>query len=629
MSALLPAIRAAGHSNIGRGMSTRTTVPSYGLGVSRSSRGGDGIVPNKLETRNPKPETTLRAASAEPTLARILRPQATQRWMLPQLSAITPTYIESVLRGSMMGSHIQAWELFDLMEDSWPELSACVQELKNAVQRKTAVFEPFCEEGEEPSKEAEEKAKLVSTALRRMVPEIGADENALHGLQFDILDAWFKGTCVQEIDWTNAEGDMNIIAAGKLGDITAPRATFYVHPQHYAWGQDGKLGLRSNTPTLQHSNNPEQSSVYWPSPNAGEVIPFPLHKFIVAIHKAKSGSAQVGALLRPLAWWWCAANFSADWLMNLAQIFGLPIRWANYEQGAAQATVDAVCSMLENMGSNPWGAFPGETKVELLQPTNIGNNSPQGDLLNRADAQARKLILGQTMSGSNAATGAGNGAGAFGKQEGTVKDDIIDAAGQFVCEVVNKQVIPAIIELNYGESAELPRLCLVDEEEFTNENAQVVSTLAAAGMKFSADELYKKTGYRKPRKGEETIGGGTAGPNAERGTRSAEQPNPKPETRNSEQADEDGAAARASQSAINNQQSTINNVSHLLVRRLGPLVSHIKAIAAIPNPLLRAAMFEDFFQSQPAVTAALKADATLRDAIEQLSSEAFVKGVQS
>lgn len=541
--------------------------------------------------------------------------------MLPQLSAITPTYIESVLRGSMMGSHIQAWELFDLMEDSWPELSACVQELKNAVMRKTAIFEPFCEEGEEPSKDAEEKARLASTALRRMVPEIGADENALHGLQFDILDAWFKGTCVQEIDWTNADGDLNIIAAGKLGDITAPRATFYVHPQHYAWGSDGRLGLRFPN-SKQETRNPEQSSVYWPSPGAGEVIPFPPHKFIVAIHKAKSGSAQVGALLRPLAWWWCAANFSADWLMNLAQIFGLPIRWANYASGAAQPTIDAVCAMLENMGSNPWAAFPEGTTINLEQPTNIGNNSPQGDLLNRADAQARKLILGQTMSGSNAATGAGNGAGAFGKQEGHVKDDIIDAAADFVCEVVNKQVIPALIELNYGEAAELPLLCLVDEEEFTNENAQVVSTLAAAGMRFSADELYKKTGYRKPRAGEETIGGGAAGPNTEeKNRRDAET--------QSGQEDDDAARASALQSTIQNPQSSILNISTLLVRRLGPLVKHIESIAAIPNPLLRAAMFEDFFASQPAVTAALKSDPTLRDAIEQMTGEAFERGVRS
>ena len=69
--------------------------------------------------------------------------------------------------------------------------------------------------------------------------------------------------------------------------------------------------------------------------------------------------------MRPLVWWWCAANFSADWLLNLAQIFGLPFRWATYEPTAAQETVDRICTMLQNMGSAGWAAFPAGTSLEL------------------------------------------------------------------------------------------------------------------------------------------------------------------------------------------------------------------------------------------------------------------------
>lgn len=605
MNALLPAIRAAGHSNIGRGRSTRTVLPSAS------------------QTRNPKLETrnslslTAAAAPNSTALARILRPPTAHRWLLPQLAAITPTYIESVLRGGLTGSHIQSWELFDLMEDTWPELASCVQELKNAVARKRPIFEPFREEDEEPTQEAIERQKLVSAALRQMQPQADCDENGLSGLQFDILDAWFKGVSVQEIDWTNPDGDMNIVRAGKLGDITAPRSTIFVHPQHYAWGIDGRLGLRLETRNSKlgtpGSFTPTYTTAFQPS--ATEVMPFPQHKFIVSIRKARSGSAQVGALLRPLAWWWCAANFSADWLMNLAQIFGLPFRWANYSGGASQQTIDSVCSMLENMGSHAWAAFPEGTTLELKEPSKSGDNSPQGDLLDRANAQARQLILGQTMSGANAATGAGKGAGAFGKQEGSVKEDIIEAAGDFVCEVINAQVIPAIIELNYGEVSDLPRMSFVEDEEAGPEQAQVVSTLAGVGMKFSADELYKRFGFRKPRAGEETIGGEEE--KAESGKRKAE-------------TDGEGAArASVVQPETRNPKLETSSVAELLVRRLGPLVEHAKAIAAVENPLLRSAMFEDFLKQQPAVLRALSADPTLRDAIEQMTGEAFVKGAQA
>ena len=47
-----------------------------------------------------------------------------------------------------------------------------------------------------------------------------------------------------------------------------------------------------------------------------------------------------------MAWWWCAANFSADWLLNYAQIFGIPIRWTTYAQGVPQETIDKICAML-------------------------------------------------------------------------------------------------------------------------------------------------------------------------------------------------------------------------------------------------------------------------------------------
>ncbi|MEP6672460.1 MAG: BPSL0067 family protein, partial [Chthoniobacter sp.] len=46
--------------------------------------------------------------------------------------------------------------------------------------------------------------------------------------------------------------------------------------------------------------------------------------FLIAQCKTKSGSVLGGALLRPLVWWWCAANFSADWLLKFAELFGIP-----------------------------------------------------------------------------------------------------------------------------------------------------------------------------------------------------------------------------------------------------------------------------------------------------------------
>ncbi len=103
-----------------------------------------------------------------------------------------------------------------------------------------------------------------------------------------------------------------------------------------------------------------------------------------------------GALLRPLVWWWCAANFSADWLLNFAQVFGLPLRWATYDATAPQETVDRICAMLQNMGSASWGAFPNGTTLEVkAEGQKSGADTPQGDMLDRADKQCDLLVLGE------------------------------------------------------------------------------------------------------------------------------------------------------------------------------------------------------------------------------------------
>src|SRR6185369_7350387 len=100
---------------------------------------------------SPRLPLSASSTSLPPDLARIIGPQAAYRWLLPQLSAITPQYIEMVLRGAMQGSYIQIWQLFDLMEDTWPRLVKDLNELKHAVQALDWQLEPWAEEDEPPT----------------------------------------------------------------------------------------------------------------------------------------------------------------------------------------------------------------------------------------------------------------------------------------------------------------------------------------------------------------------------------------------------------------------------------------------------------------------------------------------
>ncbi len=430
-------------------------------------------------------------------LGRILRPQALFRWLGPQLAAITPQYIEQTMIGAMAGSTVQAWALFDLMLKSWPELLACYQELIESVIRKKLVYEPYCEEDEKPTPSALEKQKVVACALTRMQPDAARDDSDLEGTIRDVLDAWFRGVAISEIIWQNIDD-------AQVGTIAAPKSTFAVDPTNYGFATDGSLGLR-NDKSRDASVWPYSTTSLNPQPN--QLKPFPEHKFLIAIHKASGGSPLGGALLRPLAWWWCAANFSSDWLLNLAQLFGLPFRWVNYDQYSSPDTIAAIDAMLQNMGSNGWARFPTGVTMEMLQTGKEGSDhSPQGELLDRADRYARSLILGQTMTGTHGTTGKGGGQ-AFGTVEESVKSDRIDAAGKFAVTVINQQLVPSILMLNYGNTDEMPTLKFLEEEVAGLEKAQTYKTLSDAGLEIGVDHLRKIFDIPEPADGEDVIGG--------------------------------------------------------------------------------------------------------------------------
>jgi phage gp29-like protein len=478
------------------GVSLAAAMAAGGLGqgpVEGRGQGGNSLPPEGLSR----------------SLAKLLRPQAAYRWLLPQLAAITPQYIEMVLRGAMAGSHVQAWELFDLMEDTSPRLVKNLNELKRAVAAMDWVLAPWQEEDQPPTDSAKEKVRLVSSACRRMRPAPAADENGFSGTIYDVLDAWGKGQAVLEADW-------EVRPSGELGDIVAPRATYWVHPTCYTWTMDGCLGLRAELAQGRTGNRTNrtagdyklspgvwQSTSSQPLPDAVEG--FPAHKFLISICKAKSGTALGGALLRPLAWWWCAANFSADWLLNLGQVFGLPFRWVNYDPAAPQATVDAICSMLERMGSNAWAAFPAGTTLELKEAAQTGDHSPQGDMLDRAEKQMDLLILGQTLTTDASKHG---GSRALGEVHANVRAEVVQAAANFAAEVLNAQLVRSILMLNYGQDSEAPEFRPAPrKEQDTLANAQRDSTLLAAGVSMPMAWFYRRHGIPLPQPGEETVGG--------------------------------------------------------------------------------------------------------------------------
>ena len=132
-------------------------------------------------------------------LMRIIRQRAQGNWMLPSLAMVTPQYIETSLRGALGGNHVQQWELFDLMEDTWPRLLKNLSELKGAVAQMDWDLQAWADDETPPTPQAMDRKKLIDAAVWGMRPAADSDDNGFEQTIFDILDAWAKGSSICEI----------------------------------------------------------------------------------------------------------------------------------------------------------------------------------------------------------------------------------------------------------------------------------------------------------------------------------------------------------------------------------------------------------------------------------------------
>lgn len=451
--------------------------PKKGLPESISARAA---------AATPAPTAPTVERNSEPPLYTVVRSDARGNWMGTLARSYDPQRIEQVLRGAMTGNLVEQWQLFDLMEDTSPRLRKNLNRLKRAVKGYLRKFEPWVEDDELPTESATRRAKVASHALWKMRPRADENQNGFDDTIYDILDAWAKGIAVLEVNWEVRDG-------GKLGTIIAPKSTHYIHPRFYGFPADADwLGLNvSEINATRTSGNgaPGLDPTLTLTAIDGVYGRFPENKFLICKCRSKSGHPAGFALLRALAFWWAAANFTQEWFLNLAQIFGLPIRWASYDPNVP-GLVDKVLDMLENMGSAAYAAFPAGTTLELKEGPKAGTDNPQVALMDRYERACDFLILGQ--SGTTDVSGPGKSGGSYGANkvlEG-VEDEIIDGAAEFVESVFNEQLLPMVNRLNFHDDQECPELCL--EREIVEDAKGLVETYGAAvragGITPNADD---------------------------------------------------------------------------------------------------------------------------------------------
>jgi phage gp29-like protein len=454
------------------------------------------------------PSSVLRPQSSFPNW---LTPAAAPRWIGRTLAQWTPQQVEYCFRAALGGDLVSQWEMFDLMEATWPRLSKNLNELKDSVCAMDWDIVPWAAREEEPSEEAMRRASVIEDALYSMRPDPAKDENDFEDSLRDLMDARGKGISV--LEWDFEYRDLGGVSA------LAPRCSRWVHPSFY--GYDGD--------TLKLRLTPDNPTQY----NRGGYLEFPPDRFTIGVSKNKTGHPCGAAMLHVLGFWWAAANFSAEWFLNFAQIFGQPIRWATCDANIAPGDRTKLEAMLANMGSAAWALFPPGVTLEIKEAAKGAGDNPQAALLAMADKVCDLVILRQTLTSDVGDSGS--------RALGDVHERVLTGVQMACAKWVSKTLAPLIRTLciaNFGDDTECPWLkpCKEEEDE-SPATAALLAQLSAAGLEPTDEALpalSEKLGFPIQRKAPvappNPFGGFTRAPSAE----TPEPPESEPETEEAE-----------------------------------------------------------------------------------------------
>jgi phage gp29-like protein len=430
-------------------------------------------------------------------------PQARDRWLAGETRWYTPHKIENILRGALSGTLLYQWQLFDLMESTWPRLAQKSNELKRAAIRLNWTVRPYSQRGDKVSPEAQERRDYIEEALFSMEDRPDTDQDGWEGTLYNILDAWGKGIALQEIFYETAP----LPSGGPA--VLRPKYTRWVHPRMYGYPpQSNQLMLATTEAGFVNLPNAALGT----SDGVGKWIPLVKDKFLVSIVKMKSGHPIGGALLRELAWWWIATQFTQEWFLNFAQTFGQPIRWATYDP-SRRGLQSTLSDMLECMGSSAWAAFPEGTKLEILESAKSAGDSAHMVLLKYADQLVDIRFMGQTLTTNTGESGGGSLA--LGKVHQGVKGEVIMDAGGVIKRVVNGQLIPAMLRAAYGDTQWAPSLVSEEEDDQAGLlKVQKFQAVLQSGVPIPRRFYYDSTGIPMPDAGEDVISGAPSSPGA-------------------------------------------------------------------------------------------------------------------
>lgn len=376
------------------------------------------------------------------------------------------------------GYYTEISRLYATMFHEWSALQKDVSDTMEAVSSLEWTISPYADTGARPTPQAQDAADTVRRAIWHTdVQAPGTYAHNFTELAGSMLDAIYRGASVHEIIWQ------------RTADLVYPAEYRQIAPQHYMWEtrtghEDRLLMVRDG---MSYSD-PE---------------PFPAHKFIIALNTTGSDHPIYNAVYYSLIGYFLSAKFGLPWLQQYCKRYGHPVMKfsCNTEDDIAKLkqqlkeSDDLYSVFLLNEGDMDVTAMPS------------GASIPHETLLRIAENACHQAILGQTLTSDTSQNG---GSRAQAEVHMGVQKSIVMKRAEYVARVLNRQLIPAIIAMNYGSAQNVP----MPELKFTlpDDGANIEraefwgKVLALPGVTVPRETVYESLRLPIPQEGDDTLG---------------------------------------------------------------------------------------------------------------------------
>lgn len=413
-------------------------------------------------------------------MSRVIQYSGSSKFDIAQLRDLNPQLLTRLRDTSNTTGMLEERNaLFCAMYDLWDVLKKDTDTIASAVRALTFSVVPYADEGKDPSANAQKAAKVVEAALwQRKVTKPGEWGHSFLEMVEAMTHARHRGVTVHEIELARTK------------DLVYAAVYHPILPQFYGWEtEEGKPDRLLMFPDGQQ----------W----SGKGKPFPAHKFIIAINTTGPDHPLFNNTYQALVGWFGAAMWGKTWFLQYCNRFGKPVTIYTVPDEVQAQKKRA--ELLANPSVTDIVKVGDQTKVEVMSAAG-GASLPQAELLKMAEAACHKLILGQTLTSDTSDNG---GSLAQAKVHAGVQKTEELKLGEWVCEILNAQLVPAIVAWNFGrvEGIELPEIrCAMPDAQMNMAKIEYYKALKELGAEIPKAKFYDDLGIPVPEKGEETMG---------------------------------------------------------------------------------------------------------------------------